>query len=325
MINNRQNNRRRGRGGGSNGIRPNGSSNGVDRGNRIDNRARGNANQLFEKYKTLARDAQTQGDRVMAEYYLQFADHYFRILNENRARFDDQQQQRRPRDDQYDQDDFGDEGENSADDGNFVQPVRQQREPQQEGYNQESRDQRPRQPSFNNYDDDNRGDCNVDQPRQENSRDYQPRNNDERPREYNREDRSARPQRPPANNYNDNGARAERNPEGQPNSRRRFTRDREEAPLDGSSDRDRPVAALQSDSAAAHGHAEDPAATPARGRRRQVRDRDEQPAVDERIEIDRLPPAFAATTDISEQNVEEEAPKPKRRGRPPKATSVADA
>lgn len=107
MINNRQNGRRRGRGGG--GPRPNGPNNNVDRGNRIDNRARGNANQLHEKYKTLARDAQTQGDRVMTEYYLQFADHYFRVLNESRSRFEDQ---RRPREDA---EDFGDEGEAAND------------------------------------------------------------------------------------------------------------------------------------------------------------------------------------------------------------------
>ena len=60
-----------------------------DSGNRIDNRARGNAAQLLEKYKTLARDAQMQGDRVNVEYYLQFADHYFRVLAETRARFEE--------------------------------------------------------------------------------------------------------------------------------------------------------------------------------------------------------------------------------------------
>lgn len=96
MINNRQNNnRRRNRtgprpqgGGGGGGNRP-------EQGNRIDNRARGNAPQLLEKYKNLARDAQMQGDRVMTEYYLQFADHYFRVLADNRARFEEQQAQRR--------------------------------------------------------------------------------------------------------------------------------------------------------------------------------------------------------------------------------------
>jgi hypothetical protein len=63
-------------------------------GNRQDNRQRGNAAQLLEKYKTMARDAQMQGDRVQTEYFLQFADHYYRILNENRARFEEQRRQR---------------------------------------------------------------------------------------------------------------------------------------------------------------------------------------------------------------------------------------
>ena len=91
MINNRQGGRRRGRGGGGGGRPPGASQN---PGNRQDNRQRGNAAQLLEKYKGLARDAQMQGDRVQTEYYLQFADHYFRVLNENRARFEEQRRQR---------------------------------------------------------------------------------------------------------------------------------------------------------------------------------------------------------------------------------------
>jgi hypothetical protein len=71
-------------------------------GNRQDNRQRGNAAQLLEKYKTLARDAQLAGDRVQTEYYLQYADHYFRVLEENRSRYEDQQAQRRPRRDDED-------------------------------------------------------------------------------------------------------------------------------------------------------------------------------------------------------------------------------
>lgn len=86
-MNNRQNGRRRGRGGQQ--VRS-GQPGAPDRGNRLDNRARGNAAQLLEKYKTLARDAQMQGDRVNTEYYHQFADHYFRVLSENRARFEEQ-------------------------------------------------------------------------------------------------------------------------------------------------------------------------------------------------------------------------------------------
>ncbi len=89
MINNRQGGRRRGRGG----QRPQNLGGRPD-GNRQDNRQRGNAAQLLEKYKSMARDAQLSGDRVQSEYWLQFADHYFRVLDESRSRFDEQRKQR---------------------------------------------------------------------------------------------------------------------------------------------------------------------------------------------------------------------------------------
>jgi Domain of unknown function (DUF4167) len=48
--------------------------------NCIDLRVRGNAWQVHEKYQALARDAQSSGDRVTAENYLQHAEHYYRII-----------------------------------------------------------------------------------------------------------------------------------------------------------------------------------------------------------------------------------------------------
>jgi hypothetical protein len=79
-LNNNRNNRRRGRG----------SRNvGGNQSNRVDSRARGNAPQLLDKYKKLAQDAQHNGDRVQAEYYLQFADHYFRVIADARSRQDE--------------------------------------------------------------------------------------------------------------------------------------------------------------------------------------------------------------------------------------------
>jgi hypothetical protein len=98
LINNRQGGRRRGRGG------QRGQNLGGQPGNRQDNRQRGNAAQLLEKYKSMARDAQLAGDRVQTEYYLQYADHYFRVLSESRARFEEQNP-RRQRDDDIDEDD----------------------------------------------------------------------------------------------------------------------------------------------------------------------------------------------------------------------------
>jgi len=61
-----------------------------------DVRIRGTAQQLFEKYLQLGRDATSGGDRVMAEGYFQHAEHYFRILNAmNQAAAQQQQQQPR--------------------------------------------------------------------------------------------------------------------------------------------------------------------------------------------------------------------------------------
>ena len=43
-------------------------------------RVRGSAQQIHEKYLTLARDASSSGDRVSAENYSQHAEHYHRVL-----------------------------------------------------------------------------------------------------------------------------------------------------------------------------------------------------------------------------------------------------
>jgi hypothetical protein len=45
-----------------------------------DVKIRGTAHHIGEKYVQLARDAQTSGDPVMAESYLQHAEHYFRLI-----------------------------------------------------------------------------------------------------------------------------------------------------------------------------------------------------------------------------------------------------
>jgi hypothetical protein len=60
-----------------------------------DVRVRGTAQQLFERYLQLGRDATSAGDRVQAESYFQHAEHYFRILNAmNQAAQQHHQQQR---------------------------------------------------------------------------------------------------------------------------------------------------------------------------------------------------------------------------------------
>lgn len=145
MNNNRgnNNNRRRGRGNRQNG---GGGGGGGQQLNRIDSRARGNAPQLLEKYRKLAQDAHLNGDRVQAEYYLQFADHYFRVIADQRLRQDEQRG--RPQGERWQE--GGDEGEDSGefssnsdfpsfDQPSFNRPQRAQRPQQDE---QDSRDDR---------------------------------------------------------------------------------------------------------------------------------------------------------------------------------------
>ncbi|MEQ1687900.1 MAG: DUF4167 domain-containing protein [Sphingopyxis sp.] len=100
-INNRQQNNGRRRGRSNNGPRQSGGgqSRNYDSSNRIDSRARGNATQMLEKYRNMARDAQLSGDRVMTEYYLQYADHYFRVLSDARVRQEEQRGRFEDRDD----------------------------------------------------------------------------------------------------------------------------------------------------------------------------------------------------------------------------------
>ena len=47
-----------------------------------DGRQRGSVSQLNEKYISLASDASSSDDRILAESFLQFADHYYRLQKE---------------------------------------------------------------------------------------------------------------------------------------------------------------------------------------------------------------------------------------------------
>lgn len=86
-----KNNRPRGRGGRR-------SSGGGNITNRVydsagpEGKVRGTPQQVIDKYLSLARDAQTSGDRVTAENFLQHAEHYQRLLIQAAAQ---QEQQRR--------------------------------------------------------------------------------------------------------------------------------------------------------------------------------------------------------------------------------------
>jgi hypothetical protein len=100
-------------------------------GNRQDNRQRGNAAQLLEKYKSMARDAQLGGDRVQTEYYLQYAEHYYRVLGESRARFEEQRRARGESVDDADDDENDDDMSDGGDDQDSPhQQVRSDNRPQ---------------------------------------------------------------------------------------------------------------------------------------------------------------------------------------------------
>src|ERR1700754_2260397 len=75
-------------------------------------RVRGNAQQVYEKYVGLARDAQLAGARIATENYYQHAEHYLRVLmaqdnGDGRMEVFRQRQQR------LNDDEFGDGGEES--------------------------------------------------------------------------------------------------------------------------------------------------------------------------------------------------------------------
>ena len=84
--NNRRNNfRRNDRSFKSNGDRPKFSSNFSNNENfkrKAPGRNNHNAPKLIEKYNDLAREASSNGDKILSENYLQHADHFTRVLNE---------------------------------------------------------------------------------------------------------------------------------------------------------------------------------------------------------------------------------------------------
>jgi Domain of unknown function (DUF4167) len=285
LINNRQQSgRRRGRGG----QRQNNTGGGgrQDNGNRIDSRARGNAAQLLEKYKTLARDAQQGGDRVLTEYYLQFADHYFRVLSETRARYEENNPQARRQQNDYSEGEQGfegDEGDEGDDFDEFARP--QQRAPQP------ARQERPRE----------------DRPQRDGNREERPRRDTGEERQS-RDDRPQREDRPredrpreerPRREYSEPRATEARSSE--PRAEQGY------APRDRADESGRPRRPLRANGG-----------TPTNGR---SRDDDG----DARLDMSVLPPAIATTETPAETSDNADAPAPRKRGRPRKLVEAADS
>ncbi|MDR7145523.1 DUF4167 domain-containing protein [Rhizobium sp. BE258] len=149
-----QNKRGRGRGSNNNGGGGSNNNNNFNRkgGNPLtrtydssgpDVKVRGTAQNIAEKYAQLARDAQSSGDRVMAENYLQHAEHYNRIIASAQA----QMQERFQRDDRGEYQDGaenGDDVDGDNDDVVVVQPPRDQQQPREQHQQREQRE--PREP-----------------------------------------------------------------------------------------------------------------------------------------------------------------------------------
>ena len=87
--NNRRNNfRRTDRNFKSNGDRPKFGSNFSNNENfkrKTPGRNNHNAPKLIEKYNDLAREASSNGDKILSENYLQHADHFTRVMNERES------------------------------------------------------------------------------------------------------------------------------------------------------------------------------------------------------------------------------------------------
>ncbi len=119
-----------------------------------DVKIRGTAHHIAEKYVQLARDAQSSGDPVSAEGYLQHAEHYFRMIVAAQAQFaqqnPNQPQQQFQRPDMEGRDDLDDEGDESgAPDQQGGQPF----QGQQGGQNPrpQPQPQHQPQPNFQGY------------------------------------------------------------------------------------------------------------------------------------------------------------------------------
>ena len=272
-------------------------------GNARDQRQRGNAAQLLEKYKSLARDSQLAGDRVQTEYWLQFADHYFRVLGESRAKYDEQRRARGENiDDDYDDDGEGYDGDDDGD------------EPSQQPQQQQQREQPRRQQEGDRYE---RPAERHDRPeRQDRQQQQQPRND-----RYERQDRperlaerqAERKERPVRQERPDRAERPER-PE-------RQAERQERPPIQQQPRAERVERAPRADAA------ERPERAPRADRPRIRRDREvESDGGGERIAFDVIPPAIGASAppEVPANDVAEEAPAPRRRVRRARPDGEAD-
>ena len=212
MKRQRSRNRGGGGGGGGNGKPQQNANRAFDSNGPEGVKVRGAAQHVYEKYQQLARDAASAGDRVLAENYLQHAEHYFRTIRT--------MQPNRPASDilgsrdqfvsGYDMDYEEEPSAEAAAEPYVEAQAAESNEPRRddrEGYrarddrprDDRPRDERPRD-EYRQRDDRNREDRNRedrprdDRPRDDRSRDDRPR--DDRPRDDRPRDDRPRDERP---------------------------------------------------------------------------------------------------------------------------------
>lgn len=61
--------------------RSNSRRNGYARSGNFDNKPKGNISKVLERYLSLAREANSNGDKIKAEGFYQYAEHYQRVIN----------------------------------------------------------------------------------------------------------------------------------------------------------------------------------------------------------------------------------------------------
>ena len=149
---NNNKNRSRGRNGGRKHVNPLSRS---FESNGPDVKVRGNAPHIAEKYMQLARDAQSSGDSVMAENYLQHAEHYFRIVSAAQ-----------PNASREDGDDFDDDMPEINSRFSSPQPASQNQGNDEDGGEQPYQQQQPQQQNGNGQERGDRQDRNDRQDRQ---------------------------------------------------------------------------------------------------------------------------------------------------------------
>jgi hypothetical protein len=194
-----------------------------------DVKVRGTPQHIAEKYVQLARDAQSSGDPVMAENYLQHAEHYYRIVlaaqEEMTQKYGHQFAPQRPFNE--DGDDEGEDGDDDTANGtnNGQQPDLRQGQPYQQNQNGQNQNGNGPQGEGGQRFDRNSGqprrfDQQDRSPRQDNRQDGRQDGRQDNRGEY-RQDRADRPF---------NGDRQDRNDRDRNDQRPRFDGPRQEGP-----------------------------------------------------------------------------------------------